>query len=137
MTPDELAEFSPPYGDGTEWGKDKLKAILFSPPYGDGIDDSVVYVTGNKFSPPCGDCTHLLKNWGIIKMFSSPYGDGTLTISQNIAKLKSGNVENMHFITMNRFRAGKSSPKFVRPALCTGRFHGMMQIREERSDALC
>ncbi len=45
MTPDEFAEFSPPYGDCT--GKEDFMKhmILFSPPYGDG---TLQYITKHR-----------------------------------------------------------------------------------------
>lgn len=63
------SRLSPPHGDGTEWGKDKLKAILFSPPY--------------------GECTTSHRNKMCNLRFSPPYGDCILNISQNTEKLKS------------------------------------------------
>lgn len=63
------SRLSPPHGDGTEWGKDKLKAILFSPPYGDCTVDEIEVFRNGMFSPPYGDCI--------------------LNISQNTEKLKS------------------------------------------------
>ena len=70
---------------------------------------------------------------------SPPYGDGILNISQNIAKLKSQRLENVHFIAMMCFCAEKNGHKFIQPALCAGRFHGMMQIMDliKRSVVLC
>ena len=69
MTPDEFAEFSPPYGDCTIIMKQYNYHMLFSPPY--------------------GDCTSTMRRWKIKYRLSPPYGDCTLNISQNTAKLKS------------------------------------------------
>lgn len=70
---------------------------------------------------------------------SPPYGDGILNISQNIAKLKSQRLENVHFIAMMCFCAEKNGHKFIQPTLCAGRFHGMMLIMDliKRSVVLC
>ena len=91
------------------------------------------------FSPPYGDCTARLDAALVIEGFSPPYGDCTLNISQNTAKLKSQRLENVHFIAMMCFCAEKNGHKFIQPALCAGRFHGMMQIMDliKRSVALC
>lgn len=79
----------PPHGDGTEWGKDKLKAILFSPPYGDCTVDEIEVFRNGMFSPPYGDCTKKRVAVSVVGQFSPPYGDCILNISQNTEKLKS------------------------------------------------
>lgn len=74
-----------------------------------------------------------------MNQLSPPYGDCTLNISQNTAKLKSRMAGNIHFIAMMCFCAERNGHKFIQPALCAGRFHGMMQIMNliKRSVALC
>ena len=115
--PDNM--FSSPYGDGTHMNFSWYGMKAFSPPYGDGIMENGTEMDYSEFSPP--------------------YGDGILNISQNIAKLKSQRLENVHFIAMMCFCAEKNGHKFIQPALCAGRFHGMMQIMDliKRSVALC
>lgn len=90
-------------------------------------------------SPPYGDGIETVDTWQPDNMFSPPYGDGILNISQNIAKLKSQRLENVHFIAMMCFCAEKNGHKFIQPALCAGRFHGMMLIMDliKRSVVLC
>ena len=97
----------------------KNMEVGLSPPYGDGMIEQAEHEIQGTFSPP--------------------YGDGILNISQNIAKLKSQGLENVHFIAMMCFCAEKNGHNFIQPALCAGRFHGMMQIMDliKRSVALC
>ena len=89
--------------------------------------------------PPYGDSTSMMNVKNMEVGLSPPYGDGILNISQNIAKLKSQRLENVHFIAMMCFCAEKNGHKFIQPALCAGRFHGMMLIMDliKRSVVLC
>ena len=57
MTPDEFAEFSPPYGDGTGIYKTFTHVDVFSPPYGDGTSMRELVARTGLFSPPYGDGT--------------------------------------------------------------------------------
>ena len=120
MTSSPLSCFGlPPYGDSTSMMNVKNMEVGLSPPYGDGMIEQAEHEIQGTFSPP--------------------YGDGILNISQNIAKLKSQRLENVHFIAMMCFCAEKNGHKFIQPALCAGRFHGMMLIMDliKRSVVLC
>lgn len=117
----------------------KNMEVGLSPPYGDGMIEQAEHEIQGTFSPPYGDGIVVLPFLVGIEWFSPPYGDGILNISQNIAKLKSQRLENVHFIAMMCFCAEKNGHKFIQPALCAGRFHGMMLIMDliKRSVVLC
>ena len=70
--------------------------------------------------------------------FSPPYGWYTKYITKH-RKTEEPEVENVHFIAMMCFCAEKNGHKFIQPALCAGRFHGMMLIMDliKRSVVLC
>ena len=67
----------------------KNMEVGLSPPYGDGMIEQAEHEIQGTFSPP--------------------YGDGILNISQNIAKLKSQRLENVHFIAMMCFCVEKTA----------------------------
>ena len=89
----------------------KNMEVGLSPPYGDGMIEQAEHEIQGTFSPP--------------------YGDGILNISQNHRKTEEPEARKCSLYCNDVLLALKrNGHKFIQPALCAGRFHGMMLIMD-------